>query len=212
MAQRGDVWDASDCALLLIDYQENVLSLIFEQDRRMIELNARTMATLAQAFDIPIVLSTVGVEMGVNSGTIPSLADALPGVEPLDRSSMNAWEDEGFRAAVKATGRRRLVMGGIVTSVCLAYPVVSAIADGYEVTFIADAVGDASKEIHDTAVLRMSQAGAVPNTTQAMMSEWFRDWKSPLAEAARTVYVPYREEWAALFREPEINEAIGLVR
>jgi nicotinamidase-related amidase len=211
MAQRGDVWDATDCALLLIDYQENVLDLVFEQDRRMVELNARTIASLARGFNVPVILSTVGVEMGVNGPPITSLTDALPGVEPIDRSSMNAWEDDAFRAAVKATGRRRLVMGGIVTSVCLAFAVVSALADGYEVCFLEDAVADLTKEIHDIAVLRLAHAGAVPNTTQAMMSEWFRDWKSPLADAARKVYIPYREEWAALKKAPELQEAHGLV-
>src|SRR3981081_4117060 len=123
-------WDASECALLLIDYQENVLDLVVEQDRRVIELNARTLATSARAFNIPVVLSTVGVEMGVNKPTIASLKAALPNVKDIDRSSMNAWEDRAFLDAVKATGRKRLVMGGIVTSVCLAYPVVEALSDG----------------------------------------------------------------------------------
>jgi len=106
------VWDASECALLLIDYQENVLDLVFEQDRRVVELNARTLATAARAFNIPVVLSTVGVQMGVNKPTIASLKAALPDVKDIDRSSMNAWEDRAFVAAVKATGRKRLVMGG----------------------------------------------------------------------------------------------------
>src|SRR5258708_26801644 len=109
-------WDASECALLLIDYQENVLDLVFEQDRRVIELNARTLATAARAFNIPVVLSTVGVEMGVNKPTIASLKAALPDVKDIDRSSMNAWEDAAFVAAVKAAGRKRLVKGGVVTS------------------------------------------------------------------------------------------------
>src|SRR5438309_7595837 len=115
-------WDSSECALLLIDYQENVLDLVFEQDRRVVELNARTLATAARAFNIPVVLSTVGVEMGVNKPTIGSLKAALPDVRDIDRSSMNAWEDRAFVAAVIETGRYRLVMGGLVSHVCLAYP------------------------------------------------------------------------------------------
>ena len=91
-------WDASECALLLIDYQENVLDLVFEQDRRVVELNARTLATAARAFNIPVVLSTVGVQMGVNKPTIASLKAALPDVKDIDRSSMNAWEDAAFVA------------------------------------------------------------------------------------------------------------------
>src|SRR2546425_12830494 len=84
-------WDATDCALLLIDYQENVLDLVFEQDRRVIELNARTLAKAALDFKIPVVLSTVAVEMGINKPTIASLKAALPNVKEIDRSSMDAW-------------------------------------------------------------------------------------------------------------------------
>ena len=207
--QRRGIWDAADCALLLIDYQQNVLDLVFEQDRRVVELNARTLATAALNFKIPVVLSTVGVEMGVNGPTIASLKAALPNVKDIDRSSMNAWEDPAFLDAVKATGRKRLVMGGIVTSVCLAYPAVDALADGYEVMFIEDASADQYLESHDTAVLRLAHAGAVPNNASAMIAEWFRDWKSPLADSARKIFVPYLEQMAALKRAPEYHEPRG---
>jgi nicotinamidase-related amidase len=209
---RGGVWDASDCALVLIDYQEEVLSVVFEQDRRVVELNAITLAKQAVLFDIPVVLSTVAVEMGANSPTIPALQAALPGVEPIDRSSHDAWgDDPAVRAAIRATGRRRLVMCGMVTSACLAYSAVGALGDGYEVTIVEDAVADITKEIHDAAIRRIVQAGAVPNTTQAMMAEWFRDWNSPLADHARELWPSYREEWAALKRDPQYQEPRGLV-
>ncbi len=88
------------------------------------------------------------------------------------------------------------LMCGIVTEVCLAYPVVSALKDGYEVCIVADAVGGVTRESHDIAVLRMIQAGAVPNTTTAMITEWFRDWAGELAPAAREVLVPFLKEIA----------------
>jgi nicotinamidase-related amidase len=150
------VWDASECVLMLIDYQDHVLDVIFAQDRRVIELNVRTLAKMAVAFKIPVILSTVGVEMGANGPTIESLQSLLPHVKDIDRSTMNAWGDPKFVAAVKATGRKRLVMCGISTSACLTYPAVSALADGNEVMFIEDAVGDSSKQQHDTAVLRLA--------------------------------------------------------
>ncbi len=192
------IWDAKECALMFIDYQEHVLDLIFAQDRRVIELNVRTLLE----FKIPIILSTVGVELGVAGPTIESLRAQLPGVKDIDRSSMNAWDDSKFRAAVEATGRKKLVMCGISTSACLAYPSVSALADGYEVAFIEDAVGDSTQRQHDTAVLRLAHAGAVPNTTVGMIAEWFLDWKKPVADAWRSVAVPYYEEIAALQRAP----------
>jgi nicotinamidase-related amidase len=208
--KRRGIWDAKDCALLLIDYQDHVLDVVFEQDRRVVELNAATLAKAALAFKIPVVLSTVGVEMGVNTPTISSLRAALPNVKDIDRSSMDAWEDPAFLSAVKATGRRRLVMAGIATSVCLTYPVVDALADGYEVTFVEDAVADTYKELHDTAVLRLAHAGAIPNNTVGMIAEWFRDWKSPLADSVRKIFVPYYEQMAALRRAPQRYEPKGL--
>jgi hypothetical protein len=100
-------------------------------------------------------------------------------------------------------------MCGISTSACLTYPVVSALADGHEVTFIEDAVGDSSKQQHDTAVLRMAHAGAIPNTTVGMIAEWFLDWKLPVADEWRKVAVPYYDEIAALQRAPEYQTPHG---
>jgi nicotinamidase-related amidase len=207
---RRAVWDAGDCALLLIDYQDSVLAEVFEQDRRLIEFNASYLARLAVRFHIPVALSTIGVDMGVREPTIPGRTAELPDVEPIDRHTQNTWEAPAFVQAVKATGRTRLVIGGIVTSVCLAQVAVSALADGYEVMFIEDAVGDSLKENHDIAVLRLAHAGAIPNTTMAMMGEWCCDWKSPLAAPALELFVPYREGWAALVRAPERLEVAGL--
>src|SRR5260370_11058145 len=109
---RPAVGDASDRALLLIDYQDSVLAQVFEQDRRRIEFNASNLAKLSVRFSIPVVLSTTGVEMGVRKPTIPALADELPDVEPIDRHTQNAWESPQFVEAVKATGREQLVRGG----------------------------------------------------------------------------------------------------
>jgi nicotinamidase-related amidase len=207
--KRGGTWNTEDCALLFMDYQENVLGQVFEQDRRVVELNARTLATYAVALGVPVVLSTVAVEMGINKPTIQSLQAALPGVEAIDRTERNAWKDPAFRDAVKATGRTKLVMCGISTSVCLAYPAVDALADGYEVSFVEDAVADSTEQLHNVAVLRLVQAGAVPNSAIAMMAEWDSDWKSPLADVAREIWGPYREEWASLLRAPEQNPVKG---
>jgi nicotinamidase-related amidase len=210
-AKSKGIWDAADSALLLIDYQDHMLDLIFEQDRRVIELNVRSLAQIATGLNIPIILSTVGVEMGVNGPTVSSLRSVIPDVKEIDRSTMNAWDDKNFVAAVKATGRKRLVMGGIATSVCLAYPVIEAMKEGYEVTFIVDAVGDVYKEAHDIAVLRLIQAGAVPNTTVGMIAEWFRgEWKSPLAEPWKNLAVSYYDELAELKKAPKFAEPTGL--
>ncbi len=104
---------------------------------------------------------------------------------------MNAWEDRPFREAVKKTGRKRLIFGALYTEICLAFPVVDAMADGYEVMFVVDAVGGLSQLAHRTAIERLAHAGAVPNTSLALVTELFRDWKSPVADKAREILKPY---------------------
>ena len=169
-----------------------------ETPAELIDLNVRLLIKAAKAFDVPVILSTVGVEMGVNHPTRQSTLDELPGTGVIDRSSMNAWDDKPFVEAVKKTGRRRLVFCALYTEICLAYPVVDALADGYEVTFIVDAVGGLTQLAHRTAIERLSHAGAVPNTALALVTELFRDWKSPLANKARGIIKPYLAESQAL--------------
>src|SRR6476646_8464584 len=116
------VWTYDDCALLLIDYQEEMLEVIrSEIDADLVELNVRLLARTAKAFDVPIVLSTVGVGLGFNRPTIPSILSELEGIEPIDRTSMNAFEYDAFREAVAATGRKRLIIGGLHTEICLTF-------------------------------------------------------------------------------------------
>jgi isochorismate hydrolase len=136
---------------------------------------------------MPIVLSTVGVEMGVNHPTRQSILDEVPGVQVIDRSSMNAWDDKPFVDAVKKTGRKRLIFGALYTEICLAFPVVSAMKDGYDAAFVVDAVGGLSQLAHRTAIERLTAAGAVSNTALALVTELFRDWKSPVAGKAREI-------------------------
>ena len=132
--------------------------------------------------------------MGVNGPTRASVLAELPGIEVIDRSSMNAWEDRAFHEAVKKTGRKRLIFGALYTEICLAYPVVEALKEGYDATFVADAVGGMSQLAHRTAIERLSHAGAVPNTALALVTELFRDWKSPVADKAREIIKWYLAE------------------
>jgi len=147
---------------------------------------------------MPIVLSTVGVGGGVFGPTQPAVLAELPDVEPIDRSTMNAFEDQAFRDAVAATGRKRLIIGGLHTEVCLALATVEALKNGYDVQFVTDAVGGRSQVAHRTAIERLSHAGAVPNTALAVVMELFRDWAGPLGEAGREVTGWYLAEAAKL--------------
>jgi nicotinamidase-related amidase len=195
MTQSQGIWRHEDAALILIDYQKEMFDTVrSETPAELIDLNVRLLIKAARAFNMPIVLSTVGVEMGVNQPTRQSILDELPGINVIDRSSMNAWEDKPFREAVKKTGRKRLIFGALYTEICLAFPVLDALADGYDVTFVVDAVGGLSQLAHRTAIERLAHAGAVPNTSLALVTELFRDWKSPVADKARAIIKPYTAE------------------
>jgi nicotinamidase-related amidase len=189
------VWTAEDVALVLIDYQKEMFENVKSETRPdEIELNVRFLIRAARAFNIPVILSSVGVQMGVNGPTRPAIKDELPGIEVIDRSSMDAWEDKAFRAAVEKTGKKRLIFAALYTEICLAFPVVDAMRDGYEAMFVVDAVGGMSQLAHRTAIERLTAAGAVPNTSLALVTELFRDWKSPLANKAREVIKWYLPE------------------
>lgn len=201
MSHANGVWTSEEVALVLIDYQkemfENVKS---ETTPDEIDLNVRLLIKAAKAFNIPVVLSTVGVEMGVNGPTRASIQDELPGLAVIDRTSMDAWEDAAFRAAIERTGKKRLIFGALYTEICLAFPVVDAMRDGYEAMFVVDAVGGMSQLAHRTAIERLTAAGAVPNTSLALVTELFRDWKSPVADKARYLlkwYMPEAQKLAA---------------
>lgn len=201
MPKAQGIWKHDEVALVLVDYQKEMFENIrSESGPEQIDLNVRLLARAARAFDIPVVLSTVGVEMGVNQPTRQSILDELPGIGVIDRSSMNAWEDKPFRAAVQKTGRRRLIFGALYTEICLAYPVVDALADGYDVGIVVDAVGGLSQLAHRTAIDRLVQAGAVPHTSLALVTEFFRDWKSPLANRGREIVKWYVGEAPKLAR------------
>jgi nicotinamidase-related amidase len=148
----------------------------------------------AKAFGIPVILSTVGVEIGVNGPTRPAIQSELPGIKAIDRTSMDVWEDKAFRAAVEKTGKKRVIFCALYTEICLAFPIVDAMRDGYEAIFVVDAVGGMSQLAHRTAIERLTASGALPHTSLALVTELFRDWKSPLADRAREVIKWYMPE------------------
>jgi nicotinamidase-related amidase len=203
MPEARGVWTSEEVALVLIDYQKEMFDNVKSETRpEEIELNVRFLIRAARAFNIPVILSTVGVQMGVNGSTRPAIQNELPGIQVIDRSSMDAWEDEAFRAAVEKTGKKRLIFGALYTEICLAFPVVDAMRDGYEAMFVVDAVGGMSQLAHRTAIERLTAAGAVPNTSLALVTELFRDWKSPIADKAREVIKWYLPEAQKLLAAP----------
>lgn len=185
-----------NCAVVLIDYQPEQVATVRSSPIEEVMLNVKAVCKLARAYDVPVVLSTVGVDMGVNSGTIDELKAELPDVPEIDRTGVNSWEDADFRAAIEATGRRKIVICGLWTEVCLAFPTLDMLAEGYELYPVIDAVGGISKTSHDTAIQRMLAAGAQPVTAISFGSELMRNWARPTSDKFRQVLRWYFREKA----------------
>jgi nicotinamidase-related amidase len=160
--------------LLLIDHQPFQFSNLHSHDPMLVVNNVVGLAKAANAFNVPTILTTVTEERG--GFLLKGIRDVFPTHKPINRTFINTWEDQRVVEAVRKTGRRQLVVAALWTEICLAMPVIQSMGDGYDVFFVTDASGGVSREAHDMAVLRMVQAGAVPITWIAVMSEWQRDW------------------------------------
>ncbi|MGW3451463.1 hydrolase [Streptomyces sp. NPDC001076] len=174
-APSPDLLTPDNCAVLFVDHQPQMFFGTGSGDRTAIINSTLGLAKAAKAFDVPVVLSTVAAE-SFSGPIMPQLADVFPGQKIIDRTTMNAWEDGAFVEAVKATGREKLVIAGLWTEVCVVLPVLSAIAQGYEVYVVADASGGVTPQAHEHAVQRMVQGGAVPVTWVQVLLELQRDW------------------------------------
>lgn len=165
-----------NAAVVIIDYQPIQVSSIMSMDRELLVDNIVRVAKLAKLYGLPIVLTTVNVATGRNKPTISELQSALPGVQAFDRTTINAWEDVETVAAIKATGRKKLIITALWTEACLAFPTLDALHEGFEVYPVVDAVGGTSVEAHKTALERMVQAGAQPMSWVQMACKLQRDW------------------------------------
>jgi nicotinamidase-related amidase len=166
----------ANCALVVIDYQPSQLRAVRSMDQDLLSRNIVSVARLAKAFRLPIVLSTVNVVANGASPTLPELREVLADHRELDRTQINAWEDVEFRRAVEATGRKKLVMTALWTEVCLAFPALDALRAGYEVYPVVDAVGGTSPEAHRAGLERITQAGGQPISWVSLACELQRDW------------------------------------
>ena len=165
-----------NCAVVIIDYQPVQVTSVASMDRRTLVANIVALAKTAKLYGVPVVLTTVNVKTGRNQPIIHQLHDIFPDIEPIDRTSINAWEDQDFVDAVRATGRKKLVMAALWTEVCLAFPALDALREGFEVYPVIDAVGGTSVDAHRAGLDRIVQAGAVPVSWVQLACELQRDW------------------------------------
>jgi nicotinamidase-related amidase len=167
--------DAKNCAVIFIDHQPQMTFGVASMDRQLLVNNTLLLAKSARTFKVPTILTTVET-LGFSGNMWPELLDIFPEHQPVERSSMNSWEDKKFVAAVEATGRKKLVMAALWTEVCLAFPAIQAMEAGYEVYAVEDASGGTSPVAHRAAMDRVVQAGAVPVTALQVLLEFQRDW------------------------------------
>src|ERR1700753_1162125 len=179
---RDHLLTPQNSALVVIDYQPSQVQTVTSIDRQLLTDNIVSVARLAKLFNLPIVLSTVNVANG-QGPTVPELKSVLADDAEIDRTQINSWEDAAFRRAVEATGRRKLIMTALWTEVCLAFPTLDALRDGFEVYPVVDAVGGTSPEAHRAGLERVVAAGAQPIGWVSLACELQRDW-------ARTDTVP----------------------
>ncbi|HYL51950.1 MAG TPA: hydrolase [Acidimicrobiia bacterium] len=165
----------TNAALVVIDYQPLQLKVMNSMDRDVLVDNIVSVARLARTYDLPVVLSTVNAANG-QGNTLPEIKAALPDTKEIDRTTMNAWEDVDFRQAVEATGRKKLIMTALWTEICLTFPTLDAMRDGFDVYPVVDAVGGTSVEAHHAGLRRMVHAGARPVSWVGLAGELQRDW------------------------------------
>jgi nicotinamidase-related amidase len=164
-----------NCAVAFIDHQPQMLFGTSNFDRQSIINNTVALAKATRIFDVPVVLTTV--ETKSFSGNMwPQLKAVFPGQEPIERSSMNSWDDPKFVNAIAKTGKKKIILAGLWTETCIALPTIQAIHDGYEIYVAEDCCGDVSQLNHDNAMRRVIQAGAKPVTALSTLLEWQRDW------------------------------------
>src|SRR5919106_489534 len=164
-----------NCVVAIIDLQPQMLFGVANFDRQTIINNNVALSKAARVFGVPVVLSTV--ETKSFSGNMwPQIQAIFPKQEPIERSSMNSWDDKNFVAAIEKSGKKKIVLSGLWTETCVALPTVQAIHDKYEVYVVEDCCGDVSQLAHDNAMKRVVQAGAKPVTALSTMLELQRDW------------------------------------
>jgi nicotinamidase-related amidase len=180
----------ADSVLVLIDHQPYQLASLGSHDPHMVVNNSAALAKTAKVFGVPTILTSVVEDRGGH--IFPQITDVFPGQEVIDRTLINTWQDPNVVNAVKATGRKQLILAGLWTEICVAMPAIQAAGEGWDVTVITDASGAVSVEAHQVAIQRMIAAGVNMMTWMALAAEWQRDWaRAETAMALNNVIIQH---------------------
>lgn len=187
-----DLISAENSVLLLVDYQPRMIKSVASGDKTIIKKAAVYASKAASILKVPVVLSSIDPEG--NGDVFPEITEIFPGKEVFARKikSFDAFEDENTFNAVKNTGKKKLVLSGLWTSMCFAYTALHGIKEGYEVYGLMDAAGDSTEAAHNYGIKRMIQTGVIPITLESLVSEWMHDWDNPKAgDLVKEVYSKY---------------------
>jgi nicotinamidase-related amidase len=177
--------DKNQAAVLLVDHQTGLINLVQDYTPNEFKNNVLALADIAKYYKLPTVLTT-SFEGGPNGPLVPELKEILSDAAYIPRpGQINAWDNEDFVKAVKATGRKQLIIAGVVTDVCVAFPALSALEEGYDVFVVVDASGTINKDMRDAALMRMVHAGAQTLSWFSVVSELHRDWRNDMEGLAK---------------------------
>jgi nicotinamidase-related amidase len=184
--------DKTQAATLLVDHQAGLISLVQDFPPNEFKNNVLALAALAKFFKLPTILTT-SFEEGPNGPIVPELKQMFPDAPYIARpGNINAWDNEDFVKAVKATGKKQLIIAGVVTDVCVAFPTLSALEEGYEVFVVTDASGTFNETVQQAAWARMSAAGAQLMNWFSVACELHRDWRNDIEGLGNllSTYIP----------------------
>jgi nicotinamidase-related amidase len=195
---------ADNAAVLLVDHQAGLLSLVQDYSPDEFKNNVLALAAIARLFKLPTILTT-SFETGPNGPIMPELKEMFPSAPFIPRpGQINAWDNDDFVKAVKQTGRRQLLIAGIVTDVCVAFPTLSALQEGYQVFVVTDASGTFNRSVRDAALMRMAPAGAIMTSWFAVACEPQRDWRNNM-EGLATLFANHLPAYKNLITSYQAN-------
>ena len=204
-----------NCAVILIDHQTGLLQFLPSIEPIVLKNNLLGLAKTAKAFNLPVVMGTSWAA-GPNGPTMPELRELLPDVEPIERPFVNFWNDPVSKAAVVATGRKKLIIAGLATEVCVAFPSIAAVQEGYDVYAVIDASSDWNPLVQQVTAMRLASAGVVVTTWVAVLAELARNTQDNgkfIAEFLREHVGSYSAAWnnfmATSANAEQVRKAVG---
>lgn len=196
-----------NCVFAFVDHQTGLMNLVDNVPAVEFKNYVIGLAKTAKLHNVPVVLTT-SAETGPNGPFLPEVVELLPSAPMISRpGQINAWDNADFVAAIEKTGRKKIVLSGITTDVCVAFATLSALDAGYEVYVVADASGSMNADVQNAALMRMSDAGAIMGTWFAISCELLSDWRNPAGEGSAKLFVEHFPSYAEIYHSHQAHSS-----